>query len=107
MPWWILEGEGSLTNELASLRATKKMDFLELLLREEVHWRQVSQVKWAKKGDCNFNIFNRIANGRRKKKFIKSLVDENGALLGDQARILEILSSLANIIVDQMRTHGE
>ena len=72
-----LKSEGPLTNELASLRAPKKMELEELLLREEVHWRQIFRVKWAKEGDCNFKFFHIIANGR-KKKFTKSLVDKNG-----------------------------
>ena len=59
-----------------------------MLLKEEVHWRQKSRVKWIKEGDCNSKFFHRIANGRRSRKFIKSLISEKGVTLSN----IEVIS---------------
>ena len=40
-------------------------------------WRQKLRVKWIK-GGYNSKFFHRVTNGRRNKKFIKSLVSEEG-----------------------------
>ena len=45
-------------------------------MKEEVFWRQRSRIKWIKEGDNNSKFFHRMANGRRKKKIIKSLMSE-------------------------------
>lgn len=67
------EGEGALTDELATLSSSKIIKLEELLLREKVHWRQRAQAKWIKEEDYNSKYFQKEATGGRKKKFIKSL----------------------------------
>ena len=57
------------------------------MLKEEVHWKQKSRVKWIKEGDYNSNFFHRVANGRQ--KCIKSLVSEKGVTLSNIEIILE------------------
>ncbi|RVW51293.1 hypothetical protein CK203_075418 [Vitis vinifera] len=42
----------------------RRRELEDLLLKEEVHWRQKSRVKWIKEGDCNSKFFHRMANGR-------------------------------------------
>ena len=69
-----------------SLRATKKVELEEMFLRTTRHRRQNTRVKWAKEVS---RYFHRIAHGRRKKKFIKSLVSDNGTMLDDQVSILK------------------
>ena len=59
-----------------------------MLLKEEVHWRQKSRVKWIKEGDCNSKFFHRMANGRRNRKFIKSLISEREVTLSN----IEVIS---------------
>ena len=48
-----IEQEGGLTSELLGQRALRKRELEELILREEIHWRQKDRVKWVKEGDCN------------------------------------------------------
>ena len=51
-------------------------------MKEEVHWRQSSWIKWIKERGNNSKFFHRVANGRRrKKKITKSLVSEEGKTL--------------------------
>ena len=61
-----MEQEGGLSPELLIHRALRKGELKELILREEIHWRQKARVKWVKEGDCNSKIFHKVANGRRK-----------------------------------------
>ncbi|RVW96070.1 Transposon TX1 uncharacterized 149 kDa protein [Vitis vinifera] len=41
-----LEQEGGLSHELLAQRALRKGELEELILREEIHWRQKARVKW-------------------------------------------------------------
>ncbi|RVW23991.1 Transposon TX1 uncharacterized 149 kDa protein [Vitis vinifera] len=47
----VIEQVGGLTSELLSQRASRKGELEELILREEIHWRQKARVKWVKEGD--------------------------------------------------------
>lgn len=42
---------------------------------EEIFWKQRGNNNWILKGDSNTKYFQLIANGRRRKSYIKSLVD--------------------------------
>ena len=84
----ISEQEENLNHDLSSERTLRRRKLKELLLKEKVQWRQKSRVKWIKEGDCNSKLFHRVANGRRNRKFIKSLVSEEGVTLSN----IEIIS---------------
>ncbi|KAL6340733.1 hypothetical protein AAG906_021271 [Vitis piasezkii] len=77
----LFKQEGVLTSELSAQRALRKGELEELILREEIHWRQKAKVKWVKERDCNSKFFHKVANGRRNRKFIKFLENERGSLL--------------------------
>ena len=82
-----LEQEGGLSSELLVQRALRKGELEELILREEIHWRQKARVKWVKEGDCNSKFFHKVANGRRNRKFIKELENESGLMLNNPESI--------------------
>ena len=84
-----LEQEGNLSQDLIALRSLRRKELGDVLLKEEVHWRQSSRIKWIKEGDSNSKFFHRVANGRRKKKFINSLVSEEGETLSGSDVISE------------------
>ncbi|RVW96745.1 putative mitochondrial protein [Vitis vinifera] len=107
--WWqectvegridLIEQEGNLNLDLVSKRTLRRREVEDLLLKEEVHWRQKSRVKWIKEGDCNSKFFHRMANGRGSRKFIKSLISERGVTLSNIEDISEeIVNSLGNSI---------
>ena len=58
-------------------------------MREEIHWRQKARVKWVKEGNCNSRFFHKVANGRRNRKFINELENENGLMLNNSESIKE------------------
>ena len=68
-----IEQDGGLTSELLDQRALRKGELEELILREEIHWRQKVRVKGVQEGDCNSKFFHKVANGRRNRKYIKTL----------------------------------
>ena len=74
----LIDQEGNLNLDLLSERTLRRRELEDLLLNEEVHWRQKSRVKWIKERDCNSKFFHRMTNGRRSRKFIKSLISERG-----------------------------
>ncbi|RVW78846.1 Transposon TX1 uncharacterized 149 kDa protein [Vitis vinifera] len=84
-----MEQEGGLSPELLIQRAVRKGELEELILREEIHWRQKARVKWVKEGDCNSKFFHKVANGRRNRKFIKVLENERGLVLDNSDSIKE------------------
>ncbi|RVW54885.1 Transposon TX1 uncharacterized 149 kDa protein [Vitis vinifera] len=83
-----IEQEGNLNLELVSERILRRKELEDLLLKEEVQWRQKSRVKWIKEGDCNSKFFHRVATGRKSRKFIKSLISERGETLNN----IEVIS---------------
>ena len=83
-----IEQEGNLNLDLVSERTLRRKELEDLLLKEEVQWRQKSRVKWIKEGDCNSKFFHRVATGRRSRKFIKSLISERGETLNN----IEVIS---------------
>ncbi|RVX18326.1 LINE-1 retrotransposable element ORF2 protein [Vitis vinifera] len=61
----LIEQEENLNLDLVLERTLRRRELEDLLLKEEVHWRQKSRVKWIKEGDCNSKFFHRMTNGRR------------------------------------------
>ena len=84
-----VEQERVLFSELSAQRALRKGELEELIFKEEVHWRQKVRVKWVKEGDCNSKFFHKVANGRRNRKFIKELENENGQMMNNSESIKE------------------
>ena len=83
-----VEQEGVLSSELSAQRALRKGELEELILREEIYWRQKGRVKWVKEGDCNLKFFHKVANSRRNRKFIKFLKNERGLVLNNTESII-------------------
>ncbi|KAL6332066.1 hypothetical protein AAG906_020745 [Vitis piasezkii] len=84
-----IEQEGALSSDLAAQRVVRKGELEELILREEIHWRQKAKVKWVKDGDCNSKLFHKVANGIRNMNFIKFLENERGLVLDNSESITE------------------
>ncbi|WKA00162.1 hypothetical protein VitviT2T_018548 [Vitis vinifera] len=85
----VIEQGGGLSSELLIQRTLRKWELKELILREEIHWRQRARVKWVKEGDCNSKFFHKVANGMRNRKFIKVLENERGVVLNNSESITE------------------
>ncbi|RVW27818.1 hypothetical protein CK203_107068 [Vitis vinifera] len=84
----LIEQERNLNLDLVSERTLRRKELEDLLLKEEVQWKQKSKVKWIKEGECNSKFFHRVAIGRRSRKFIKSLISERGETLSN----IEVIS---------------
>ena len=102
-----LEQEGNLSQNLIALRNLRRKELGGVLLNKEVHWRQSSRIKWIKEGDSNSKFFHRVANGRRKKKFINSLVSEEGETpSGSDVISEEILNFFGRLSLNPKETLG-
>jgi exonuclease III len=65
----------------------------ELLLREELMWRQRSRATYIRDGDKNTKWFQQRATWRRKKNTIVKLKDANGAWVEDASKVQEMTSA--------------
>ena len=77
----VIEQEGVLSFDLSAQRVERKWELEELILREEIHWRQKAKVKLVKDEDCNSKLFHKVANRRQNRNFIKFLENERGLVL--------------------------
>ncbi|KAL8516097.1 hypothetical protein ACS0TY_014684 [Phlomoides rotata] len=75
---------------------TAKKKLVELLIREDIHWKQRAKIFWLKDGDTNTKFFHNMASMRRKKNRISKLRDVNGDWVDSQNR--EIFSSVRDKI---------
>ena len=85
----VIKQEGVLSSELSAQRIERNGELEELILREEIHWRQKAKVKWVKDGDCNSKLFHKVANRRRNRNFIKFLENKRGLVLDNSESITE------------------
>ncbi|RVW19550.1 putative ribonuclease H protein [Vitis vinifera] len=52
-----IEQEGALSSDLAAQRVIRKGELEELILREEIHWKQKAKIKWVKEGIVTQSCF--------------------------------------------------
>lgn len=70
------------------IKLTEELD--EMLLREEIMWRQRSRATYLREGDRNTKWFQRKATWRKKKNSIMKLKDENGEWVENMSSIHEM-----------------
>ena len=58
------------------LRVSKQLN--DLLLKQEIFWRQRSRVSWLKHGDRNTKFFHSKTSQRRQRNYIEGIKDANG-----------------------------
>jgi hypothetical protein len=67
---------GSLSSDLIRLRNSLRIELMQMLDEEEVHWFRRCNETWFLKGDNSTKFFHRTTNGRKRKQMIFSLQDE-------------------------------
>ncbi|KAL8141078.1 hypothetical protein V2J09_007099 [Rumex salicifolius] len=78
---------------LADLRTTLKKDLDDVLIQEEIMWRQKSRVDWLACGDRNTTFFHTSTIVRRRRKSVVALRDTNANWIVDKV-------GLENMVVD-------
>lgn len=66
-----------------SLERRLKEERSEVLLQEELLWRQKMRTEWLKCGDRNTKIFHTITLTRRRRNRIETLFDDDGFWVQD------------------------
>ncbi|KAK1682906.1 hypothetical protein QYE76_043754 [Lolium multiflorum] len=91
---WSHKKFGSVNRRAKKLRKklgkklTAELD--EILLREELMWRQRSRVTWLKEVDRNTRYFHKKATWRQKKNYVNKLKDRNGMCVEDHEEIVKM-----------------
>lgn len=62
----------------------------DLLIKEEIYWRQSSHVQYLKDGDCNTKFFHLRASLRKRRNLIKGVLIEEGVWVEDEEKIEEV-----------------
>lgn len=55
-----------------------RWEFLKLLEKQDIYWKQRSKQFWLKEGDCNTRFFHRFASQRRKINRVERIKDKTG-----------------------------
>lgn len=74
-----------LSAESLCLRVNLTTALMHILEEEELYWYKRSHETWLHKGDNNTDYFHKIANGRKRKNTIFSLIDDDNTIEGDKA----------------------
>lgn len=85
-------GELRMAGMLDSEPEVKKIkeQLQEMLRREEIWWRQRSQITWLKEGDKNTKYFHLKASWRARKNKVKKLRRPNGSLVSNEKEMGEV-----------------
>ncbi|KAJ9558242.1 hypothetical protein OSB04_012856 [Centaurea solstitialis] len=70
-----------------------RQKLLDVMEKEEVFWKQRAKQFWLKDGDFNTKYFHAVANGRRRKKNIEKLLDDDGRQVTDLEGIQQTVRS--------------
>lgn len=67
-------------------------EFLKLLEKQEIYWKQRCKQFWLREGDQNTKFFHKFASGRRRQNQISRLKDSNGDWQEDKDGIQKIIT---------------
>ena len=84
----VLEASGSWNNELKEERFTVKSHFERILIQEERATRMKSKIAWAKDGDANTKLLQRLMNARKAKNVITILETGDGNIVDKEDDIV-------------------
>jgi mannosylglycoprotein endo-beta-mannosidase len=73
-----------LSTQEIELKSQSSAEIARLLREEELKWYQRSKSQFILEGDSNTRYFHSIANGRHRKKRIRSLVQDEGTIEGHE-----------------------
>lgn len=63
----------------------------DLLLHEEIYWKQRARTLWLTEGDENMNFFHANASARRRTNHIPYLINENGMKVDNHDEMCNIV----------------
>jgi hypothetical protein len=78
-----------LSGDELEFRRSLKMKILGLVTVQKARARQHSRLVWMRLGDANTKFFHLMANNRRRKNFIRSLVRDNKLLTSQEDKLHE------------------
>ncbi|CAL1377121.1 unnamed protein product [Linum trigynum] len=82
------EEESALSEDDLLARSNLKCNLDQLLIMEEISWRQKSREIWLKRGDKNTNYFHKMASYNRRRNLVSN-IRVNGVLVEGQEALKE------------------
>ncbi|XP_074378458.1 uncharacterized protein LOC141719995 [Apium graveolens] len=84
-----------------------RWEFLKLLEKKEVYWKQRAKQFWLKEGDQNTRFFHSYASGRKKNNQVTKLKDKHGVWKEGKEDIREIITEYFEELFQTTGTAGE
>lgn len=69
----------------------EKEKLSELLINEELYWKQRAKTFWLEAGDTNSKFFHASASSRKKANLISTLKSDDGTMVSDHAQLCRLL----------------
>ncbi|KAL8125037.1 hypothetical protein AgCh_012638 [Apium graveolens] len=83
-----------------------RCEFLKLLERQEIYWKQRSKQFWLREGDQNTRFFHKFASGRKKNNQIVRLKNKDGEWVDCMHGIQEIITEYFTDLFKSSGTGG-
>ncbi|KAL8125864.1 hypothetical protein AgCh_013243 [Apium graveolens] len=83
-----------------------RCEFLKLLERQEVYWKQRAKQFWLKEGDQNTRFFHSFASGKKKNNQIARLKDKHGIWVDSVQGVQEIVTDYFSEVFKSSGTGG-
>lgn len=84
-----------------------RWEFMKLLEKQEVYWKQRAKQFWLKEGDQNTRFFHNFASGRKKNNQLVRLKDKRGDWKEDREEIQHIVTEYFEDLFQASEMAGE
>lgn len=82
-------------------------EFLKLLEKQEVYWKQRSKQFWLREGDQNTKFFHKFASGRRRQNQVLRLQNAAGEWKEDKDEVRQIIQGYFSDLFQSSRQMGD
>lgn len=96
------------TTRLLRLEEKLKKELNEILVQEEMLWKQKSRIEWLKEGDRNTKFFHTTMLIRRRRNRVDALLDDNGEWVTEKEQLKKVaIGFYTRLFTSELRIDGD